>query len=82
MSEYDHFRRREFFVSGGFVMWSFCYGFNRALTPTHTGRETVTRRDFPVFKSEQNYPKSEHFEVLYALESTSYPVIVILSSFP
>ena len=48
------------------------------LRPRHTGRETVTRRDFPVFKSEWNYPRNEHLEALCALESTSYPVIVIL----
>ena len=51
------------------------------LIPRHTGRETVTERDFPVFKSEWNYPRNEYLEVLYAQESTSYPVIVILSSF-
>ena len=49
--------------------------------PRNTGRETITRRDFPVFKSEWNYTRNEHLNVLYELESTSYPVIVILSSF-
>ena len=31
---------------------TFIYWCLQVLRPTHTGRETVTQRDFPVFKSE------------------------------
>ena len=49
---------------------------------THRTRNRNATRFSKVFKSEWNYPRNEYLEVLCALESTSYPhVIVILLSF-